>query len=121
MPVFYDLLLVLTPDDCVQSIQFASPEVSLPNQEETDHWIGLSLEKIPNTQWDFSKGSVLWGNCRFWLRFVSPVPETRCLLLQRENQKQALMEAALVMVIFGDRETSCMTIISLVSLSLMLW
>lgn len=31
MAVFYDLLLVLTPDDRVQSIQFACPEESLPN------------------------------------------------------------------------------------------
>lgn len=95
MAVFYDLLLVLTPDDRVQSIQFAWPEVSLPNQEETDHWIGLSLEEIPNMRWDFSSGTVLWGSNRFFFRFVSPVPETRCLLLQRENQKEALMEAAL--------------------------
>lgn len=95
MAVFYDLLLVLTPDDRVQSIQFACPEESLPNQGEMERWVGLTLEEIPDIKWDFSSQTARLGNCRFVLRFLSPGPQVRCLLLRREDVRQKLMEAAL--------------------------
>ena len=43
---------------------------------------------------------------------------TRTDTMILERQRGITIQTA---VIFGDRETSCMTIISLVSLSLMLW
>ena len=98
MAALYDVLVVLDRQATVRDVQCAGTGAPLPDAGEISGWVGLPLQEIPHTAWDFSAGVMVWHEQRFDMQAFHLDSGARCVLLRRENLREQLMEAALDMI-----------------------
>ena len=95
MATMYDYLFTLTEDGVIRQVQSSPSGQYLPMWQDSAGWIGLAPENIPNTVWNHAAGSVIWNQIPFRFTQLHPTPDVNCLLLQRENMREALLEGTL--------------------------
>lgn len=95
MDAIYDFLFTLAPDGTIQAVQCSSSALLLPMAQEKEAWIGLAPTDIPGTCWKLESGSLQWEQISFHVSRLEPIPGLQCLLLQRKNVRELLLEGTL--------------------------
>ena len=94
----YDFFFTLAPEGTVQAIQCSPAGLLLPMAEQRNTWIGLAPENIPGTHWELESGILLWDQIQFTVSRLEPVSGLHCLLLQRQSDREKLLEGTLDMI-----------------------